>query len=374
MPHTHRAARWSALWRQASRRRGVPATLLLPVAWLYGWLAQRRRATYLSNAERVAQLPVPVIVVGNVIAGGAGKTPVAIAVIRHLQAQGLRPGLVSRGYGRRNQGVLLLPDEPDPTLHGDEPTLIRQATGVPVCVGADRAAAARYLLSRHPDTEVLVCDDGLQHYGLGRDVAIAVFDDRGVGNGWLLPAGPLREPWPPRTIDRFSPHLLLCQAQDQAPAQPWPTPPGIPIFQIRRRLGDTLRWADGRCGTLAALRTEAPTLIAGIARPEVFFGMVRSQGLTPSRQIALSDHAGAHRFNDALSGVTGTVLCTDKDAVKLFPWWHAQPHREQLRIGAVTLITDIDDDFFVALDKRLQIGGPRTRAGALSSRHGHQTA
>ncbi len=364
MPHDSRAARWSALWRQASERRGALATLLRPAAWLYGWLARRRRAAYLSDTTLVTRLPVPVIVVGNVIAGGAGKTPVAMAVIRHLQSRGLRPGLVSRGYGRQGQAVLLLPDDPDPALHGDEPSLIRQATGVPVCVGADRAEAARHLLARHPRTDVLVCDDGLQHYALGRDVAIAVFDDRGTGNGWLLPAGPLREPWPPRVIDHLSPHLLLHQIHGQAPARPLPATPGIPVFRARRRLGDALRWADGRSTALAELRGEPLILIAGIARPEVFFDMARERGLRPSRQIALPDHADAHQLDEALSDVAGEVLCTEKDAVKLFPWWRAlpQPRREHLRIGAVPLVTDIDAGFFEALDS------------ALSSAHGHQTA
>ena len=370
MLHDRRAARWSALWRRASEHRGALATLLLPVAWLCGWLTRRRRAAYLSDAARVAQMPVPVIVVGNVIAGGAGKTPTAIAVIRHLQQRGRRPGLVSRGYGRQGQAMLLLPDDPDPALHGDEPSLIRQATGVPVCVGAARAEAARHLLARHPDIDVLVCDDGLQHYGLGRDVAIAVFDDRGTGNGWLLPAGPLREPWPPRIIDRFSPHLLLHQAHDLASARPLPTVPGIPTFQARRHLGDTLRWADGHAGALTELHDKSPILVAGIARPEIFFDMVRAQGVVPAREIALPDHADAHQLDQALSGVMGVVLCTEKDAVKLFPWWRALPRREHLRIGAVPLVTDIDATFFAALDSRL----PTLRAGALSSTNGHQTA
>lgn len=370
MPSPRRAARWSALWRRASERRGALAHALLPLAWLYGRLARQRRAAFLSDATRTSRLPVPVIVVGNVIAGGAGKTPTAIALIRHLLSRGHRPGLVSRGYGRRGDDVLLLPQVPDPMLHGDEPSLIRQATGVPVCVGADRVAAARMLLERHPDISVLVCDDGLQHYALGRDIAIAVFDDRGVGNGWLLPAGPLREPWPPGAIDRLSPHLLLRQGRGPGPARPLPEVPGIPLFHARRRLGDTVHWADGSTSPLASLDTTPVTALAGIARPEVFFDMLREQGIQPSGLIALPDHARADVFEEALSAVEGTVLCTEKDAVKLFPWWQAHPRRDRWRMGAIALVTDIDPRFFEALDTRLAA----CAAGALSSDHGHQTA
>lgn len=372
MPSPRRAARWSALWRRASERRGALAHALLPLAWLYGRLARQRRAAFLSDATRTSRLPVPVIVVGNVIAGGAGKTPTAIALIRHLLSRGHRPGLVSRGYGRRGDDVLLLPQVPDPVLHGDEPSLIRQATGVPVCVGADRVAAARMLLERHPDISVLVCDDGLQHYALGRDIAIAVFDDRGIGNGWLLPAGPLREPWPPARPDRFTPHLALRQTRGGA-APTVPMPEGLPVFQAIRRLGSTVTWADGPPSGLDTLADTAPTLLAGIAHPEVFFDMLRERGVRAGACIALPDHADAAELAHSLSRLEGTVLCTEKDAVKLFPLWRAlpAPRRERLRLGAVGLALDIDPGFFRAIAERLAA----LRAGrALSSGHGHQTA
>ena len=140
--------------------------------------------------------------VGNVVVGGAGKTPATVAIVQHLRKTGHRPGVVSRGYGRRskhsdrlNDVLQVGPDTPADTS-GDEPALISRATGVPVFVGRSRIAAGRALLEAFPDTTVLVCDDGLQHLALHADVAVAVFDERGIGNGWLLPAGLLREPWP----------------------------------------------------------------------------------------------------------------------------------------------------------------------------------
>ncbi|MFN3569899.1 MAG: tetraacyldisaccharide 4'-kinase, partial [Polaromonas sp.] len=184
--------------QQAWLRRGPLACLLLPLALLFGVLGRVRRSLYRANLLRSEKMPVPVVVVGNVVAGGAGKTPTVIALVQHLQAAGIRAGVVSRGYGRRGEGCLeVLPDTP-PELSGDEPALIRRATHAPVFVAARRADAARALLAAHPATQLIVCDDGLQHYALQRDLEIAVFDDRGAGNGWLLPAGPLREPWPER--------------------------------------------------------------------------------------------------------------------------------------------------------------------------------
>jgi tetraacyldisaccharide 4'-kinase len=375
MSPASRTARWAALWRRASLSRSAAVRLLLPIAWLYGGLVRRRRRRYLASPARVVRLPVPVIVVGNVVVGGAGKTPVTIAVIRHLQQRGRRPGLVSRGYGRRGDEVLLLPEQPDPARHGDEPTLIRLLTGVPACVGADRAAAAHRLLEACPEVDVVVCDDGLQHYGLARDLAIAVFDDRGVGNGWLLPAGPLREPWPPSDLDAFTPHVLLQMALPGASVPPLEAPPrGMAVFHARRRLANVVHWADGRSSPLEELRGRAHTLVAGIARPEVFFDMVRARGLAPSRHIALPDHAGAEALKGVLSALDGTILCTEKDAVKLFPWWRGQPGRERWQIGAIPLDTDIEPAFFALLDERVSTEAAPPATSALSSGHGHETA
>ncbi|MBQ6655826.1 MAG: tetraacyldisaccharide 4'-kinase, partial [Ottowia sp.] len=183
--------------RQRWQQRGAAARLLWPLSVLYGALAKHQQAQQKKHAQR---LPVPVIVIGNVIAGGAGKTPTTLAIAQHLTKRGWRVGLISRGHGRSTRDCReVLPDS-TPQDVGDEPLLLRRRSGCPVFVAARRADAGRALLAAHPDTNILICDDGLQHAALARDVDICVFDARGTGNGWLLPAGPLREPWP-RPVD-----------------------------------------------------------------------------------------------------------------------------------------------------------------------------
>ena len=165
------------------RTRGPVAWVLWPISLIYGALVALRRGLYRLRWLRSEHAGVPVIVVGNVIAGGAGKTPVVIALVRHLQAQGWQPGVISRGYGRSTHDCrAVLPDSPAPEV-GDEPTLIARATHAPVFVAPRRIAAARALRAAHPGTDVLVCDDGLQHLALARDLEICVFNSDGVGYG-----------------------------------------------------------------------------------------------------------------------------------------------------------------------------------------------
>ena len=181
-------ARWQGIWRT----RGPLAHLLWPVSILYGWLTALRRRLFAAGVLKTVRLPVPVIVVGNVVVGGAGKTPTVLALLQHLQQRGWQPGVVSRGHGRRGTGVLEVHPDTPATDSGDEPALIRRSAGVPVFVAARRSEAGQALLAAHPGVDLIVCDDGLQHLALGRDLSIAVFDDRSTGNGWLLPAGLLQ--------------------------------------------------------------------------------------------------------------------------------------------------------------------------------------
>jgi tetraacyldisaccharide 4'-kinase len=290
-----------------------------------------------------------VIVVGNVVTGGAGKTPVVIEIVKVLQAQGWRPGVVSRGYGRslrrddpNDRGCLEVMAHTPVDQSGDEPALIHRASKAPVFVAKERSAAACALLAAHPGVNVIVCDDGLQHLALQRDIEVCVFDPRGVGNGSLLPAGPLREPWP-RQVDFV---LQTAGASGEIPATENPT------YILHRQLAPYAVRSDGSRVALSDLAGESLCAVAAIAQPEAFFAMLRDRGLRLADTIGLPDH---YNFNSwSRSTDKGyTLICTEKDAVKL---WPLQPDAL-----AVPLQVDIPTAFFTALCKKL------------SSPHGHQT-
>ncbi len=231
----------------AWRGRGPLACLLWPASLLYRAVSGVHRALFRAGVLRVQRLSVPVVVVGNVIAGGAGKTPVVIALVEHLRQRGIAAGVVSRGYGRRTTGVREVRPEDTAADAGDEPLLVRRRTGAPVFVGERRADAGRALLAAHPEVRVIVSDDGLQHHALARDIELCVFDERGAGNGWLLPAGPLREPWP-RQVD-----FVLHHGD----------PRGIAGHAIERGLAAQAVRGAGACGgrhraAAALLRVAAP--------------------------------------------------------------------------------------------------------------------
>ena len=336
-------ANWQATWQT----RGPKAWALRPLAALYGALSALRRWLYARGVLASERLPVPVVVVGNVVVGGAGKTPTVLALVQHLRAQGWHPGVVSRGYGREGETPLeIQPDTPS-AQSGDEPALIRRQSGVPVFVARQRAQAARALLAAHPSVNIVLCDDGLQHLALARDLAIAVFDDRGTGNGWLLPAGLLREHWPPRHGHVHPPDLVLQHtALDTPPALASP----VPRFIARRRLASHAVNAQGETRSLQTFAPSAPIALAGIARPGAFFDMLRAEGIEPSLTLALPDHAPAARYAEALRSRVGTVLCTEKDAVKLF---EDATISSGLEVWAVPLALHIDPAFFAAVDAHL---------------------
>lgn len=323
--------------QRAWLQRGTLARLLWPLSLLYGALAAIRRALYRRSILQTERVGVPVIVVGNVIAGGSGKTPVVMAVVRRLQARGWKVGVVSRGYGRATDDCRAVQDDSDPREVGDEPALIRRSTAVPVFVARRRAEAARALLALHSDTQLIVSDDGLQHLALARDIEICVFDDRGTGNGWLLPAGPLREHWPRRC------DLVIHTG----------TRPAFAGFTARRALADHALRLDGTPVPLASLAGRALVAVAAIAKPEAFFQMLRERALVPQQCIALPDH---HDFSDWTPppGSGYTLICTEKDAVKL---WRRVPDAL-----ALPLVFEPEPAFFSALDAKL------------SSLDGHQAA
>lgn len=331
--------------QQAWLRRGPLACLLWPLSLVYGLAIALRRGLYLRGLLASDSAPVPVLVVGNLVAGGAGKTPLVMALVRHLQASGRQPGVVSRGYGRQSQRCLeVLPHMPA-RLCGDEPLLIRQSTGAPVFVARRRIDAVHALLAAHPQTDLVICDDGLQHYALRRDLNIAVFDDRGIGNGWLLPAGPLREVWPqphrpapepgPRAV---APADLLLHTGQQ---------PAFAGFQSSRALAEEAIAADGTRVPLASLRGEPLMAVAAIANPETFFAMLRQRGLTLVTSVALPDHDSFE--GEPFWDQQQRLLCTEKDAVKLF----ARYPDAGLRLLAVPLVFLPEPGFLQALDEAL---------------------
>jgi tetraacyldisaccharide 4'-kinase len=338
---------WQRTLLDSWQQRGPLAWALWPLSLLLGLLVRFRQGLYLSGFISRQTTPAPVIVVGNVVVGGAGKTPVVMALVQHLQTRGLRPGVISRGYGRHTRDCREVLDSSPVREVGDEPALIRRKTGVPVFVAARRIEAARALLQAHPQVDILVSDDGLQHLALARDLEICVFDDRGVGNGFLLPAGPLREPWP-RYVD-----LVLHTGSR----------PAFTGYTSQRALAHHAVRADGSRVDLVSLAADGRPLLAlaGTARPQVFFDMLQSLGLPLTLTAARPDHddyASWERPRDR----DYTLLCTEKDALKL--WVH---HPDAL---AVPLEFAPEPAFYDAFDRLLD----DTLQARLSSPHGHPTA
>ena len=348
----------SALLR-AWTGKGLLACALLPVAALYGTLAAVRRQLFRWHLLKSQRVNAFVIVVGNVVAGGAGKTPTVISLVRHLQARGLRVGVVSRGFGRDSQACQAVSASSSAQEVGDEPLLIARATSAPVFVARDRHQAASALLDQHPQTDVVVCDDGLQHYRLFRDLDICVFDDRGCGNGWLLPAGPLREPWPRRGVDaagQSAERLLMLNTSGTG---------DLGQFNAQRALATVAQ--DRHGATTPLLDLNAPgrlpvQAVAGIARPEMFFNMLRQTGLVLAHTQSLPDHFDFRQANIASWGAV-QLLCTEKDAHKL---WQVAPSAL-----CVALEQTIEPAFFTAVDQHIAAHRAAQAASRLSSKHGH---
>jgi tetraacyldisaccharide 4'-kinase len=299
------SARLGRIWD----RRSAASNALLPLSWAFGAVSAARRELHRRGLLATHRLPVRVVVVGNLLVGGAGKTPAVIAIVALLRRHGWTPGIVSRGYGRDDDAVREVVRTADPQLVGDEPLVLARRTGVPVFVGSDRVAAGHALLHAHPSVDVIVSDDGLQHLGLGRDVEVLLFDERGAGNDRLLPAGALRERLP-RTAR--SGRIVLYNAA--APTTP------LAGFVGERTLAGLVAldaWWQGAPPTLAALealRGKSVVAAAGLARPARFFAMLREHGLVVS-ELPLPDH---HDFRTLPWPINASdVVITEKDAVKI---------------------------------------------------------
>jgi tetraacyldisaccharide 4'-kinase len=337
---------WAQRLQRAWLARGALAFALLPLAALFGALTLLRRALYRLGWLPTQHVSAPVIVVGNLVAGGAGKTPTVLAIVAALRRHGYTPGIVARGYGARFTGLLDVTRDLPAERCGDEPLLLHLRSGAPVVVGRDRVAAARQLLRQHPTVDVLVSDDGLQHLALARDVQVLVFDERGAGNGWLLPAGPLREALP-RAVPPRS--LVLYNASAAS------TP--LPGALARRSLTGVVGlhdWWAGRAASmpaLVALRGRPLLAAAGLAQPQRFFQMMLDAGLTIT-PLPLPDH---HDYATLpWPADEPDVVVTEKDAIKL-----CGERIGATRVWVAPLDFGFDAAFEAALIALLAPPGPR---------------
>jgi tetraacyldisaccharide 4'-kinase len=299
-----RASDWvESLWYG----NGAGAYALLPLAWLFRAGAAARRRAYSAGLLRSGHPGAPVIVVGNITAGGAGKTPIVLWLGRHLAARGWNPAVVSRGYGgRRGDHPEWVSPDSDPADFGDEPVMLARA-GLPVAIGRDRLAAAELVAAS--GAGVILSDDGLQHYALQRDMEIVVIDGtRGLGNGRCLPAGPLREP----AGRLHEADVLLCNGGDRCP-------PGAVSWRLR--LGPARALAGDHVRPLTAFSSHPVHAVAGIGNPRRFFEALRRAGLDVLEH-PFPDHYGFRQgdlvFDDGLP-----VLMTSKDAVKARRFGHS---------------------------------------------------
>lgn len=298
-------------------KRCLTSFLLLPMAGLFSAISGLRRLAYRRAWLPSFHVGVPVIVVGNITVGGSGKTPLVIWLTNWLAEQGFRPGVVSRGYGGKVSGCVEVTAGSDPSGVGDEPVLIHSKTGHPVVVGRDRVAAARTLLARHPGIDLIVSDDGLQHYRLRRTLELAVIDaSTSLGNGLPLPAGPLREP-----ISRLKSVDAVIEVQRLGANRKQVLP--VAAFRVDFGPGRVYRLVapdepvDPQ--SLAAISWQAVT---GIGRPQGFFDMLTLLGWNFKQRI-FPDH---HPFSPGDIPVGAAVVMTEKDAVKCkkfaqADWW-----------------------------------------------------
>ncbi|MES2721026.1 MAG: tetraacyldisaccharide 4'-kinase [Pseudomonadota bacterium] len=308
--------------------------LLMPLAAVFALIAWSRRTGYRLGWLRAWQAPVPVIVVGNISVGGTGKTPLTLALVEHLRLQGWRPGIVSRGYGGQGASYpqIVLADS-DAAEVGDEPLLLARRAQVPVVIDPLRVRGVQHLLASS-DCNVVLCDDGLQHYALARTIEIAVIDgQRGLGSGWRLPAGPLREP-----VSRLqSVDLVVVNGA-------WRAADSMPGAAATMTL-TAAPWQPVRADEVASVPTSGPVhAVAGIGHPPRFFALLAEQGFQPIPH-AFPDHH-AYTAGDLQFSPTAPVVMTEKDAVKCAGI--APPNSWYVPVQAI-----LPDSFWQALTQRL---------------------
>ena len=287
--------------------------LLIPLSWLFWLLSGLRRMGYRTGLLKSYKLPVPVIVVGNIGVGGTGKTPLVIWLAEALKRKGFSPAIISRGYGGSSGSVMDVHADSDPTIAGDEPVLLAKRSQCPVWVGRDRVKVAQTLLKAHPECNVIISDDGLQHYRLQRDFEIEVIDgSRDLGNGWLMPAGPLRE-----RSSRLKTVDAIVYSGGELP---------LNTFSMRLESMSFHNLSDPTKTIVAAdFSGKNIHAIAGIGNPARFFQQLSDLGLKFASR-AFPDHH-AFRLTDLQNIKADAILMTEKDAVKCAAfaeahWWY----------------------------------------------------
>jgi tetraacyldisaccharide 4'-kinase len=343
MKSTPATSRAPSFWRQRSWR----ALPLLPLAGLFRGLVALRRWLYQHDVLRRERLLVPVIVVGNIAVGGSGKTPVVAWLVDVLRAAGYYPGIVSRGYGGKPEAAdkpRLVTRESDPELCGDEPVLLARLAACPVAIGRDRPAAVQALLAAYPDCDIIISDDGMQHYRLARTLEIAVVDEAALGNCWPLPAGPLREPLARlAAVDLILAHGALSPALRAAAG-------AVPVLSMRlagerfRSLTRPDEWCDA-----AAFAGQRVHALAGIGQPQRFFDQLAGMGL----EVVPHPFPDHYRYcaADLAFSQGEPKLMTSKDAVKCTPF--APPEAWELPVHAL-----IDTEAVSLILEKLDDGRP----------------
>lgn len=275
--------------------------LLLPLSWLFCAVAVSRRKFYQLKIKKSFSAEVPVVVIGNIVVGGSGKTPLLIAICEYIIENGFRPGVVSRGYGGSITGLKQVAQGDPAELVGDEPLMIYQRTKVPVVVGADRVAAVNQLLENN-QCDIVLSDDGLQHYRMQRDVEIVVVDAcRKFGNGFCLPAGPLREP-----VSRLDDvDMVVYNGAASATAQ---------ACSYTLKIVDLYHLGSGESQALSALHDKTIHAVAGIGNPGRFFTQLRDNGLDVVEHSFADHHS--YKQDDFYGWHDDCIIMTEKDAVK----------------------------------------------------------
>ncbi|QZN94099.1 tetraacyldisaccharide 4'-kinase [Symbiopectobacterium purcellii] len=307
--------------------------LLIPFSVLYGLITAIIRYSYRAGWRRVWRAPIPVVIVGNLTAGGNGKTPLVVWLVERLQRQGYRVGVVSRGYGGKAERYPLVVDASVSTVQaGDEPVLIYQRTGAAVAVSPVRRDAIEALLARQP-LDVIVTDDGLQHYALARDIEIVVVDgERRFGNGWWLPAGPMRE----RAARLRSVDAIVVNGGEPQPGE----------IAMHLQPGDAINVLTGE--TCPVVTLTGSVAMAGIGHPPRFFATLRAQGVNVVREVTFADHQTY--LPEAIQVLTEDnqqpLLMTEKDAVKCRAfaqanWWYLPVDAQLAEPGASLLLDKI---------------------------------